>query len=172
MRIGVVVFFAAIGLLLASSALGHDCLFAPALNYGVGSKAYSVFAVDLDGDGDNDLAVANEYSNNVSILLYRTVYTGIDHESAKLPRQYQLSQNYPNPFNAQTIIQYSLPSQSLVTIDIFDILGRKVETLVNGIMPMGEHQATWGANGHASGIYFYRIKAGDYTERRKMMLVK
>lgn len=89
-----------------------------------------------------------------------------------MPEAFELLPCYPNPFNAQTTIQYFLPSQSLVTIDIFDILGRKIETLTEGIMPAGEHRAIWDANGQASGIYSYRIKAGDKAETKRMTLMK
>ncbi|HBZ01901.1 MAG TPA: glycoside hydrolase, partial [candidate division Zixibacteria bacterium] len=79
---------------------------------------------------------------------------------------------YPNPFNAHTTIQYSLPKQLLVSIDIFDILGRKIVTLAEGMKPAGEHQAIWDARRQSSGIYFYRIKAGDKFETKKMELIK
>jgi hypothetical protein len=97
--------------------------------------------------------------------------TGIE-ESDNLPIEFSLSQNYPNPFNAQTTIQYSLPEKSMVTIDIYDILGRKIETLAEGIEPAGNHQAIWDAIGQSSGIYFYRIKAGDKVETKRMVLMK
>jgi hypothetical protein len=97
---------------------------------------------------------------------------GIDEPGPLLPAPFFLSQNYPNPFNAQTTIQYYLPNESIVTIDIFDILGRKIETLVEGIMPAGNRQATWDAGGQSSGLYFYKIKAGDYIETKMCLLLK
>ncbi len=90
----------------------------------------------------------------------------------EIPMQFLLSQNYPNPFNASTIIQYSLLEASQVRIEIYDILGRKVETLVQGEQPAGYHKHVWDASDHSSGIYFYRIQAGDYAETRKMVLLK
>jgi hypothetical protein len=138
----------------------------------VGSGPSSLFASDLDGDGDNDLAVVNNGSNNVSILFNRTIRTDFEDEPAGLPVEYRLSQNYPNPFNARTTIQYSMPGQSMVTIDIFDILGHKVETLIKGIKPPGNYQAVWDASDKSSGIYFYRIMAGDMVETKKMVLMK
>ncbi|HBC47035.1 MAG TPA: hypothetical protein DCZ43_08315 [candidate division Zixibacteria bacterium] len=100
------------------------------------------------------------------------VATGVDEANTAIPRDYTLSQNYPNPFNAQTTISYSLPQQALVTIDIFDILGHKVNTISDGIQPAGYHQAIWDASNQASGMYFYKIKAGQFSETKKMMLVK
>jgi hypothetical protein len=70
------------------------------------------------------------------------------------------------------LIQYSLPEASYVTIDIYDILGRKIETLVQGVQPAGYHQVIWHASNQSSGTYFYRIQAGEYDETRKMVLLK
>jgi hypothetical protein len=98
--------------------------------------------------------------------------TGVSQDDITLPEAAALKQNYPNPFNGQTIIKYNLLGQSTVSIDIFDILGRKMETLEEGIMPAGEHQMIWDASGQSSGIYFYRIKAGDYSETKRMLYLR
>ena len=94
-----------------------------------------------------------------------------------LPRTFQLSQNYPNPFNPATTIEYSLPKRSDVVIDIYDILGRKVRQLVNETRSAGVYKVTWDGtdqNGNpvSTGIYLYRIQAGDFMESRKMLLIK
>ena len=94
-----------------------------------------------------------------------------------LPAQFELAQNYPNPFNPETIIKYSVPYRSDVRIDIYNILGRKVTTLVDEVKAAGEYDAVWnGTNGAgaraASGVYFYRLKAGDKAMVRKMLLMK
>jgi len=96
----------------------------------------------------------------------------VDNSSDNLPDKFSLLQNYPNPFNAQTTINYALPEAAQVTIEIFDLLGRKVETLVDGKQPAGYHQVIWNAFDQTSGIYFYKIQSGDYTETRKMVLLK
>ena len=88
------------------------------------------------------------------------------------PTHYTLMQNYPNPFNPTTTIRYSIPLQSLVTIKIFDILGRELETLINEEKQAGTYEITWNATNRPSGIYFYKIKAGNYTEAKKMVLLK
>jgi len=97
--------------------------------------------------------------------------------SAAIPTQYNLAQNYPNPFNPQTLIAYDLPSDSKVELVIYNILGEKVATLVNDYQTAGNYNITWyGTNDSgkpvASGIYFYRLNAGDYIKSMKMSLMK
>ena len=89
-----------------------------------------------------------------------------------LPHAFSLSQNYPNPFNPSTTIKYDLPSPCRVNIEIYDILGRRVMTLVDEEQVAGSHQAIWNASDKASGIYFYRIQAGEFVETKKMLLVR
>ncbi len=89
-----------------------------------------------------------------------------------LPIEIAISQNYPNPFNAQTTIEYNLPEEADVTIEIYDLLGRRIETLIAERQQAGFHQVYWNANNKASGAYFYQLKAGDYVESRKMTLLK
>jgi hypothetical protein len=83
-----------------------------------------------------------------------------------------LHQNYPNPFNPATTISYDLPTRSHVTLKIFNVLGREVATLVNGEIEAGRHQVRWNADRLASGVYFYRLRAGEFVENRKMILLK
>ncbi len=89
-----------------------------------------------------------------------------------LPEEFSLFQNHPNPFNTKTTIRYSLPEESDVTIEIYNILGRKIETLVSGIQPAGWHSMVWDAENRPSGVYFYWIKAGEYKESRSCLLLK
>lgn len=89
-----------------------------------------------------------------------------------LPENFIVSQNYPNPFNNSTILKYSTPTNSTVNIEIYDYLGRKLETLYNGLQTPGEHQAVWDAGRFSSGIYYYTISAGDSRQSNKMVLVK
>jgi hypothetical protein len=133
------------------------------------------FAGSYDTPGyANDVFVSGDYifvADSSSLLILRFAPTGINEEN-RLPSEFSISQNYPNPFNAQTTIQYSLPKQSNVTIDIFDILGHKIGMLAEGEMPAGNNQAIWDASAQSSGIYFYRIKAGNKVETKKMVLMK
>ena len=89
-----------------------------------------------------------------------------------LPQEYQLEQNYPNPFNPTTTIGYQLPTSGLVNLIVYDINGRKVITLIDGFREAGNHEITFDASNLPSGIYFYRIKSGDFIATEKMMLVK
>jgi hypothetical protein len=88
------------------------------------------------------------------------------------PSSFSLSPNYPNPFNSSTTIRYNLPTESSVTIDIYDILGRKVQTLLDVKAQAGVHQVNWDADGLPSGAYFARLKAGQHSQTMKMMLMK
>lgn len=97
--------------------------------------------------------------------------TSVD-DGQPLPSVFMLNQNHPNPFNASTTIRYVLPQEAEVTIEICDILGRRVERMARGEQHAGYHRVVWDASGMSSGLYFYRIQAGDYVESRKMVLLK
>jgi hypothetical protein len=104
--------------------------------------------------------------------------TDVTKQKPEIPTEYNLSQNYPNPFNPSTLINFDLPKQSAVTLEIYDVLGQKVRTLVNGeTMDPGYYKVTWnGTNQYgspvSSGIYFYRIVANKFTSLKKMMFLK
>jgi len=89
-----------------------------------------------------------------------------------LPGELTLHQNYPNPFNPVTVIEYALPESAYVTLRVYDVMGRLVETLVDGIKTHGKHQVTWDASDAASGNYIYRLQADDVVISRKLMLIK
>jgi hypothetical protein len=89
-----------------------------------------------------------------------------------LPEAYTLEQNYPNPFNPSTTISFSLPHASNVSLKVFDILGQEVATLVNGDITAGTHEVQFDVKGLASGTYMYRLTSGDFTQVKKMMVVK
>jgi hypothetical protein len=88
------------------------------------------------------------------------------------PLNYLFSQNYPNPFNSNTIINYQLSLTNDVKLSIYDLLGQKVATLENERKRAGYHQVEWDASGFASGVYYYRIEAGEFVDVKKMVLVK
>lgn len=88
------------------------------------------------------------------------------------PKSFSLSQNYPNPFNPSTVIQYAVPKASLVTIKVYDMTGREIKTLVNDFKNAGTFEVRFNASNLASGVYFYKIQAGEFRDTKKMMLVK
>jgi hypothetical protein len=96
----------------------------------------------------------------------------MENTASAIPKDFGLSQNFPNPFNPATVIRYALPQTSSVTIKLYDELGRVVSTLVNDTKSAGYHNVTFNASHLASGIYFYRIQAGNFVETKKMLLVK
>ncbi len=98
--------------------------------------------------------------------------TNKDNELVKAPINYELSQNYPNPFNPTTTISFALPEKSFVSIKIFDVLGKEVKNLVEGEFQAGSYQKEWTALGYSSGVYLYRMKAGQFCETRKLLLLK
>ncbi len=83
-----------------------------------------------------------------------------------------MQQNYPNPFNPVTKINFSLPKAEYVKLTIYDALGREIETLVSENLTPGTYQAEWNGNNYASGVYFYRLQAGSFSETKTMTLVK
>ena len=103
--------------------------------------------------------------------------TNIKHTSSNKPESYFLSQNYPNPFNPKTNIQFDLPNTSNAKLIVYDALGREVAILVNEKLKAGSYQVDWPAptgdgSGYTSGVYFYRLEAGDFVEVKKMLLIK
>ena len=98
-------------------------------------------------------------------------------EDATIPIEFSVTQNYPNPFNPSTTIKYSIPQQSLVTIKVYDILGTEVKTLVNGERTPGIYSVQWNGDNNygskvATGIYIYRVVAGNFVQVKKMILLK
>ncbi len=85
---------------------------------------------------------------------------------------FNLSQNYPNPFNPETAIRFDIPEMSFVTIEVYDVLGNQIETLVNAEKPTGTYEVEFNATDLPSGVYFYQLKAGDFVETKKMILLR
>jgi hypothetical protein len=108
----------------------------------------------------------------------KVIVTGVEEETT-LPTEFSLTQNYPNPFNPTTTIKYQIPDLpagrqglSFVTLKVYDILGSEVATLVNEEKPIGTYEITWYAENLPSGVYFYRLQANNFTQIRKMILLK
>ncbi|HZW40025.1 MAG TPA: YCF48-related protein [Ignavibacteriaceae bacterium] len=121
-------------------------------NLANGHYAYRLKQIDFDGTAS--------YSNEVEVNINN------------LPGKFSLEQNYPNPFNPSTLIKYAVPVQEQVIVKIFDVLGNEVTTLVNEVKPAGKYEVSWDAANYSSGMYLYQIKAGNYTDTKKMLLMK
>ncbi|MDZ7341963.1 MAG: DUF4961 domain-containing protein [candidate division KSB1 bacterium] len=99
--------------------------------------------------------------------------TGVKSSSAEVPgNDYQLSQNYPNPFNPLTTIQYDLPKAGLTTLKLYNLLGEEVAVLLNEYKAAGSYQLQFDASKLESGVYYYKIKSGDFEATKKLVLVK
>jgi flagellar hook assembly protein FlgD len=103
--------------------------------------------------------------------------TDADNSDPSVPRQFGLGQNYPNPFNPTTTITFTLPTRSIVTLEIFNLLGESVSVLVSGKLDAGPHQISWNGTDRAgrpvaSGVYFYKLTSAGHSAARKMLLLK
>lgn len=113
--------------------------------------AYRLKQIDFDGS----------YNNSFLIEV-----------APQLPKEFSISQNYPNPFNPGTVIKYQLPVNSKVIIKVYDILGKEIATLVNEVKPAGKYEINFNAAQFTSGVYLYKIHAGNYIQTKKMILIK
>jgi hypothetical protein len=100
------------------------------------------------------------------------VDTPVESSDGNMPTVFTLSQNYPNPFNPSTTIQYSLPTAEFVTLQVFDLAGKQVASLTNSFQTAGDYQVTWTTDGLPSGLYFYRLQAGEFSAAKKLTLQK
>jgi endo-1,4-beta-xylanase len=124
----------------------------------------SCFLVRADGTARPALFWLAQYVKNNP--------TGVEETASSLPSHYSLEQNFPNPFNPATSIRYNISKTSQVTLKVFDILGRQVQTLVNSMQVPGQYAVIFNAQDLATGIYFYQLHAGTFTETKKLMLLK
>jgi hypothetical protein len=140
----------------------------------------------VDGYGTSTEERSYSYTDDISritsnFILYRLKqidfdgtyeYSFIVEVEGVIPTMYSLEQNYPNPFNPSTSIKYQMPQDGFVTIKVFDILGNEVTTLVNEAKEAGNHIVEFDASEISSGIYFYTIQTGNFTQTKKMTLMK
>ena len=139
-----------------------------------GSNAFDVFV--------DDSAVQVATTGTLRADIDRTCYDGVSYagvstvvnvlEDQQIPTEFKLNQNYPNPFNPSTSFEFRVASFGFVTLKIFDILGREVATLVNEVRPAGVYKVRWDASSLPSGVYIYRLQAGNFVSAKKLILMK
>jgi hypothetical protein len=142
---------------------------------GAGTFFYSQFQVRFQsfGTADPNLFYDDWFVDNVSL----NTPTGTGDDTDEIPSTFALRQNYPNPFNPATTFQFEVPAESRIRLIVYNLLGEAVRTLVDESVEAGLHRATWDGKDDAgrsvvSGVYFYRMEAGDFVSTRKMVLLK
>jgi hypothetical protein len=126
-------------------------------------------------DGCTDILIAQpQYSQlpDICILLNPGPQIGISNQGNELPSEYELYQNYPNPFNPTTKIYFSIPKQGLVTLKVYDVLGREVANLVNEVKTAGNYIVDFDASYLASGVYFYKLEVNGFSDVKRLVLIK
>ena len=132
----------------------------------------NTIAVRFDFGADNSIQYRGWYIDDFTSDGFGiAIPTGVGNNGGK-PLEFALDQNYPNPFNPSTAITYELAATGRVKLKVFDVLGREVGTLVNEVKPAGRYETVWDARGMASGMYFYRIEAGSFSDVKKMLLLR
>jgi len=124
-------------------------------------------------------ASATVVYDSTVLLALNTGYTVTDpvivsasNPGTEIPKDYSLYQNYPNPFNPKTNIKFDLPKSSYVTLKVYDVTGQQVDEMLSQTMEAGSYTVTWDASHLSSGVYFYKLTAGDYSETKRMVLLK
>lgn len=130
------------------------------------SRGTSIAGIDTDFDND----LRNTSTPDIGADEFDGIVDVEDKQT--LPTEYALEQNYPNPFNPSTSIQYAVSSRQFISLKVYDVLGNEIETLVNEEKPVGTYEIIWNASNVPSGVYFYQLKAGEYTNTKKMVLLK
>jgi hypothetical protein len=116
--------------------------------------------------------IHSENNKAFNVLGRQPLITDVFETLAAVPSEFRLNQSYPNPFNPSTTIEFSLPVDRFVTLKIYDVLGREVENLISGQLHAGTYHKEWTATQYPSGVYFYRMNAGEFSETKKMLLLK
>jgi len=133
--------------------------------------SYEVIADCMGHTGQSaNCVITNSNISNFNFVLQSVI--AVDPPGTEIPAAFTLGQNYPNPFNPVTNIEFAVPKAAFVKISVFDVLGKEIEVLVNENLNAGFHRTAWNASAYSSGIYFYRILSNDFSETKKMVLIK
>lgn len=138
----------------------------------ISSMACGYYTDLSTGDGCTASWTATVLTARPNITFTINLTTGVNGEYTGIPKTYSLSQNYPNPFNPVTKINFEIPKQGFVNLQVYDILGREVKTLINEIKTAGRYSVDFNASEFASGVYFYKLVSNDFTDIKRMMLIK
>jgi hypothetical protein len=136
---------------------------------GIGNRTVRL-RLSVDDNFSPDYSLSQKYADEDLLMKVQT--KEVSYKGSITIDSYDLAQNYPNPFNPSTIIKYQIPEDGVVTLKIYDILGKEVTTLVNEQKSVGKYELNFNASNLASGVYIYRIQVNDFTSSRKMMLLK
>ena len=139
------------------SAIGY---FVPQRDYPNQQETYTLFA-----------GVFNDTTNGAGVYKL-DITVDVKEVSNQIPSEYKLEQNYPNPFNPSTTIQFAIPQQSFVRVEVFNVMGEKVSALVSETLSSGTYEYEWNAEGLPSGVYFYRLSTENYAQTKKLLLMK
>jgi hypothetical protein len=139
---------------------------------GLNSDSLSINPVSFNDAGEYQVIVTNGAGSDTSTVAVVAVTVPTSVDTDEVPEAFVLNQNYPNPFNPQTSIRFGLPDASNVSLKVYDLIGREVATLINERLAAGYHTVSFDGSQVATGIYFYRINAGEYRDVRKMILIK
>ena len=134
--------------------------------------SYLYLITQKDSIPGSSINGANDSQAKMIFMKIHWYMEGIHQVSGQVPATYSLMQNLPNPFNPSTKINFDIPKSSFVTLKVYDVTGRMVGNLVSQNIPAGKYEYEWNANNMPSGIYFYTLRAGDFRQTKKMVLLK
>ena len=120
----------------------------------------------------HDNIIIGTSSGGINYYKEGGVVISVKNRGSNLPELYELFQNYPNPFNSNTTIEFEIPQREKVLIEVFNLLGQRVNTLLDTEMERGRHKIDFNAGGLSSGVYFYTLRSGSFVETRKMLLIR
>jgi photosystem II stability/assembly factor-like uncharacterized protein len=139
------------------------------LSYTIADGKYTGITIERDGFFGGAVYAIRD-NGGISRTFFFSI--GIEPISTEIPENFSLLQNYPNPFNPTTNFEFSITEFGPVNLTIFDVMGREVKTLLNTDMQPGTYKVNWSAAEYPSGVYFYRLTAGEFTETKKMLIIK
>ena len=158
--------------LFAYGNVSYDPVFISTNSGGVFTGTPNMYAEQLFFYDRSNLFINDHGAISKLKVTYNMPVIGIQNISNEVPDDFYLSQNYPNPFNPETNFEFSLPKRNRAELIIYDLTGKEVIKLADEFLEAGKYKVNWNASGFASGIYFYKLTAGNFFQTKKMVLVK